>query len=625
MISANQTPTILTITTPGPQGPQGPPGDATTGSNTFVGNQTITGSIFISGSIIPAVGAGELTSSFNLGSENAAWKEIFVSEGSIRFIKSGSSPVVLSAKDGGIQINSGSVISADGVSGQFSTSKSLSDNVTVKDSNNSLLMGPIEVETNKEISVEDGSDLTIFGDIDTTTPDNLSISTLTATNNISTSGKVNSSFFTNNKTINSNITVNSNEDALIIGETNIEEDKEISIEDDSELTIFGDIETPTTVDSASFATTASYALDSNPTFPYSGSAIITGSLLVNDGTYDIINTSNLQLNDSTGGASINWNSRFLQNGNGTPLDWDARLLQSSNADEFSIDWENRILYANDGTTAHLDWSNPSYMSLPSITENPIVSVLGIDGGGRIYSTASSAIGGGGASFPYTGSAVITGSLVVTGSTTSTLGFTGSLFGTASWAQSALQALTSSLLIGTASSVNIETITNSPTITGNNYLYGTGVNSTLSIPSTSTGSLQLGRNIFLATPTNGNITLYGGVSVTITSSQVSMVGNNFNLGTNTDGFTNRSQILQTGTTSTIHISSSQILLDGTHPSGSVLFVTGSVVPTGVPANLNDGPGGNSLNRAAVQFAKSGSGDNYLLYVYIGGRWRSASLF
>ena len=48
-------------------------------------------------------------------------------------------------------------------------------------------------------------------------------------------------------------------------------------------------------------------------------------------------------------------------------------------------------------------------------------------------SASWAPGGGGASFPYTGSAIITGSLIVTGSTTSTLGFTGSLFGTASFA------------------------------------------------------------------------------------------------------------------------------------------------------------------------------------------------
>ena len=154
MVSANQTATIVTITSPGPQGPQGPtgpPGGATTGSNTFTGDQTITGSILISGSIIPAVGAGQTTSSFDLGSETAAWRDIYVSEGSIKFIKSGSAEIVLSAKDGGISIDGGSTISADGVSGQFITSKSLGDNVTVKDSNNSLLMGPIEVETDKEI------------------------------------------------------------------------------------------------------------------------------------------------------------------------------------------------------------------------------------------------------------------------------------------------------------------------------------------------------------------------------------------------------------------------------------------------------------------------------------------
>jgi hypothetical protein len=66
--------------------------------------------------------------------------------------------------------------------------------------------------------------------------------------------------------------------------------------------------------------------------------------------------------------------------------------------------------------------------------------------GSLHGTASWAeyvVNGGGASFPYTGSAVITGSLVVTGSTTSTLGFTGSLLGTSSWADSASQAISSS--------------------------------------------------------------------------------------------------------------------------------------------------------------------------------------
>ena len=349
MVSANQTATIVTITSPGPQGPQGPtgpPGGATTGSNTFTGDQTITGSILISGSIIPAVGVGQTTSSFDLGSETAAWRDIYVSEGSIKFIKSGSAEIVLSAKDGGISIDGGSTISADGVSGQFITSKSLDTTVTVKDGNNSLLMGPIEVETDKEIIVEEGSDLTIFGDIEiqnVATADTALFAT-------SASFAISASY----------------------------------------------------TDTSSFATTASYALNTTitSTFPYSGSAVITGSLVVNNGTNNIVDTSNYQLLDSNGTASV--------------------------------DWENRILYANDGTTSHINWSNPSYIQLGGISESSITNILGIDGGGRLYYTASSAIGGGAntPAFPYTGSAIITGSLVVTGSTTSTLGFTGSLLGTA---------------------------------------------------------------------------------------------------------------------------------------------------------------------------------------------------
>jgi hypothetical protein len=49
---------IVQVTTPGPQGPQGPPGSipntssfASTGSNIFIGDQIITGSIFVTGNI----------------------------------------------------------------------------------------------------------------------------------------------------------------------------------------------------------------------------------------------------------------------------------------------------------------------------------------------------------------------------------------------------------------------------------------------------------------------------------------------------------------------------------------------------------------------------------------------
>lgn len=53
---------------------------ATTGSNTFIGNQTI------SGSIIPTTESGSFTSSFSLGSATNAWKELYVSNGSIIFV-----------------------------------------------------------------------------------------------------------------------------------------------------------------------------------------------------------------------------------------------------------------------------------------------------------------------------------------------------------------------------------------------------------------------------------------------------------------------------------------------------------------------------------------------------------
>ena len=58
----------------------------TTGSNTFNGSQTISGSLLISGSIIPNVGSGSTTSSFSLGSPTNAWKDIYVSNGTINFL-----------------------------------------------------------------------------------------------------------------------------------------------------------------------------------------------------------------------------------------------------------------------------------------------------------------------------------------------------------------------------------------------------------------------------------------------------------------------------------------------------------------------------------------------------------
>jgi hypothetical protein len=284
MTSANQTPRIITITTPGPQGIQGPPGYASSGSNTYFGNQIITGSILISGSIIPNVGVGETTSSFDLGSETAAWKDIYVSNGSIKFITSGSSAVTLSSKDGGISIDGGLPLTSDGVSGQFFTSKSLNDNITVKDSNNSLLMGPIDVETDKEIIVEEGSDLTIFGDIEIS-----SVSTADSSSYATTASYANSASYT---------------DSSSYAATS-------SYTDSASYAV--------TTDTAFNATSASYAVSASyidtASYAYTSSYLTSGDTQIyDDGTNTIINGYRVVITSTTGSigltsaASINFDS-----------------------------------------------------------------------------------------------------------------------------------------------------------------------------------------------------------------------------------------------------------------------------------------------------------------------------
>jgi len=297
-------------------------GGATTGSNTFIGNQTITGSILISGSIIPNVGTGELTSSFDLGSGTAAWKDIYVSNGSIKFITSGSTAVTLSSQNGGISVNGGSTITANGVSGQFITSKSLDTNTTVKDSNNSLLMGPIDVETDKEIIVEEESDLTIFGDIEI--------------QNIATADR-----------------------ALFATSASYSNTSSYAV-------------------TSSYSETASYALNVScscpPAFPYTGEATINGRLIVNDisasstildtetGMFYVdsntsINWISRSLGDSTNTISLDWENKILkQASNRTTVDWGQAYLNDYTNETLSIDWENRWLSNTAGQTT-LDWTD----------------------------------------------------------------------------------------------------------------------------------------------------------------------------------------------------------------------------------------------------------------------------
>jgi hypothetical protein len=85
-----------------------------------IGKLNVTGSIGISGSIIPAVGAGTFTSSFNLGSPTAAWKDIYVSDGTINFLGSnGSTLGRLSATATGMAFDSDILVGTSSFGGAF--------------------------------------------------------------------------------------------------------------------------------------------------------------------------------------------------------------------------------------------------------------------------------------------------------------------------------------------------------------------------------------------------------------------------------------------------------------------------------------------------------------------------
>lgn len=92
------------------------------GSAEITGSLIVVGSLQISGSIIPNTGVGSYTSSFSLGSPTNAWKDIYVSNGTIYFTDpSTGQTTALSVSSGSLvssgsgQINSGSIINKTSV------------------------------------------------------------------------------------------------------------------------------------------------------------------------------------------------------------------------------------------------------------------------------------------------------------------------------------------------------------------------------------------------------------------------------------------------------------------------------------------------------------------------------
>jgi hypothetical protein len=78
------------------------------------------GSLLMSGSIIPAVGSGETTSSFSLGSATNAWKDLWVSNGTINFLGADGTPQgTLSSTATGLQLGSSTISGSMVVTGSL--------------------------------------------------------------------------------------------------------------------------------------------------------------------------------------------------------------------------------------------------------------------------------------------------------------------------------------------------------------------------------------------------------------------------------------------------------------------------------------------------------------------------
>jgi len=230
--------------------------------------------------------------------------------------------------------------------------------------------------------------------------------------------------------------------------------------------------------------TASNTITGAPTFPYTGSAAITGSLLVTgsvnillhtgayadtigpnnftvqsmgiNNTYINLNTGSIKFGSTRTGdhitidgasnvtyfhqpvtfrskigigevpydASTSLNNRFNVKGYGTGSTVNTILVNSSSRELFKV--------LDDGQTivsGALYVSGSGSVYFPNLKTGSTSNVVMYNTTtGQLFYTSSTAIGGSGTGvgFPYSGSAVITGSLLVSGS-----GITGSLLGTAS--------------------------------------------------------------------------------------------------------------------------------------------------------------------------------------------------
>jgi hypothetical protein len=185
-----------------------------------------------------------------------------------------------------------------------------------------------------------------------------------------------------------------------------------------------------TVTSASFATSASYAPGGGTTFPYIGTAVISGSLIVSSSvTASAFKGDGSQLTNLPSGLVVIDSYTFVGNGSvsnytlSNVYDISSLIVTVGGLTQTSI-----IDYTLAGT-------NLSFLVAPASQSNILVRAVVNASTGAVGSFTGSLLGtasfattasfalsasyapGGGTTFPYTGTAVISGSLIVSSSVT----------------------------------------------------------------------------------------------------------------------------------------------------------------------------------------------------------------
>jgi len=338
-------------------------GDPLIGGDFAAKTVTISGSLYISGSIVPNTRGTSTTSSFSLGSPTAAWKGIYVSSGSVHFVDNAGTELAKISADPSGQIIVPNIYTDGTFTAQTFVTQSTTTIIEIFHATGSNKFGSSSLDTHQFT----GS-VYISGGLEQTSG-NVSLRNTTVNGNLTATGSV---YLTT---------------LLNTSQTNV-----------------------LTYDAGSGQVyyTASSAIAPNidtSAFLTTGSNTISGIQLIYDNSGQLSiqsQQSTRRLYDSAGITSIDWGVRELKDSSGfVAMDYQSRQFN---------DYTGVPVLETEPSTAVF----PNLVKLSGTIQNVTTSdtsVVTIDPATKLlYITASDAIGR--SPFPYNGDAVITGSLIV---------------------------------------------------------------------------------------------------------------------------------------------------------------------------------------------------------------------